>query len=291
MRNRRKALALLLGLAALIAAGPGTGAARAEAPHRIVSLTVCTDQLLLDLVPRDRIAALSYLAVDPTLSCEGRGGARPQGRARNGRGGAGAASPTSSSRRSIRRRRPSICCGAWAFASCWSRSPPTSMAMRRAIRVIAEAVGTQARGEAMIAAFDARLAAAAPQGPERPRALAYEVNSLASGRGSLVDAALRRPASTTWRATARSALAAACRWRRSSPIRPTCIVLANTPDEFRSTVGDNLRHPAFEALVQSRPHMQACRCRCGCARRRRSPAPSRSSASERRALLAGGGAS
>ena len=67
MRSLRKALALMLGLAAF-AAGPGHSAARAQAPQRIVSLTVCTDQPLLDLVPRKRIAALSYLAVDPTLS-------------------------------------------------------------------------------------------------------------------------------------------------------------------------------------------------------------------------------
>jgi hypothetical protein len=37
---------------------------------------------------------------------------------------------------------------------------------------------------------------------------------------------------------------------------PDLIVLANTPDEFRSTVGDNLRHPAFAYVVRGRPHMQ-----------------------------------
>src|SRR5262245_10862398 len=71
MRKMRKAASvLLLGLAALLAAGPGTVGARADntRPKRIVSLTVCADQLLLDLVDRDRIAALTYLAVDPTVS-------------------------------------------------------------------------------------------------------------------------------------------------------------------------------------------------------------------------------
>jgi hypothetical protein len=37
---------------------------------------------------------------------------------------------------------------------------------------------------------------------------------------------------------------------------PDLLVLANSPDEFRSTVGDNLRHPAFAHVVNSRPHMR-----------------------------------
>src|SRR3979409_1159971 len=71
MRKKRKAdSTLLLGLAAMLAVRPGVDGARAEppTPQRIVSLTVCADQLLLDLVSRDRIAAPTYLAVDPTVS-------------------------------------------------------------------------------------------------------------------------------------------------------------------------------------------------------------------------------
>ena len=37
---------------------------------------------------------------------------------------------------------------------------------------------------------------------------------------------------------------------------PDLVVLANSPDEFRSTVGDNLRHPAFADVIANRPHMQ-----------------------------------
>ena len=66
---RTRCSLLLLGLTAMLAVGLGVHGARAEMPpRRIVSLTVCTDQLLLDLVDRDRIAALTYLAVDPTVS-------------------------------------------------------------------------------------------------------------------------------------------------------------------------------------------------------------------------------
>jgi iron complex transport system substrate-binding protein len=56
---------------ALLAAAllyPGQAGAVEPAPRRIVSTNVCTDQLLLTLVDRSRIAALSNLAGDPNLS-------------------------------------------------------------------------------------------------------------------------------------------------------------------------------------------------------------------------------
>ena len=37
-------------------------------PERVVSLNLCTDQLLLQLANRDRIASVTYLAGDPTIS-------------------------------------------------------------------------------------------------------------------------------------------------------------------------------------------------------------------------------
>lgn len=42
--------------------------AQAASPSRIVSMNVCTDQLLLQLVEPERIASLSYLAADPYYS-------------------------------------------------------------------------------------------------------------------------------------------------------------------------------------------------------------------------------
>ena len=51
-------------------------------PQRIVSLNLCTDQLVLELVERPRIAMLSQLATDPLLSwraAEARGVARFDG--------------------------------------------------------------------------------------------------------------------------------------------------------------------------------------------------------------------
>ena len=56
----------ILGLvAAALVPVPGQAA---EAPRRIVSLDLCTDQLLIDLVERERIAAVTHLAADPEVS-------------------------------------------------------------------------------------------------------------------------------------------------------------------------------------------------------------------------------
>jgi len=52
--------ALLLGLPQAAPAG--------AAATRVVSMNVCTDQLLMDLVPRERIASLSYIAADHRTS-------------------------------------------------------------------------------------------------------------------------------------------------------------------------------------------------------------------------------
>src|SRR5262245_20537950 len=62
----RRSLAMLgLLAAAVLCVAPGRAA---DAPRRIVSLDLCTDQMLVELVPRDRIAAVTHLAADPTVS-------------------------------------------------------------------------------------------------------------------------------------------------------------------------------------------------------------------------------
>lgn len=65
MRLRRQLSAFLL---AALALGAAVNALAAERPHRIVSLNLCTDELLWRLADRDQIASLSYLSADPTLS-------------------------------------------------------------------------------------------------------------------------------------------------------------------------------------------------------------------------------
>ena len=60
-------------LAAAISAPPALLSTASEArgegpPRRIVSLDLCSDQVLLELAPRERIAAVTHLAGDATVS-------------------------------------------------------------------------------------------------------------------------------------------------------------------------------------------------------------------------------
>ncbi len=255
-RLHGRPLRLLLGLAALLAAGPGRDGARAEAaPRRIVSLTVCADQLLLDLVPRDRIAALTYLAVDPAVSM----------RVEEARGLKGVHWMAEE----VLALQPDL-----VIAQEYSAAAAMDLlrrlgfrvvlvplatdfdGMRQAIRIMADAVGDKPRGEAMIAAFDVRLAAARPEGPERPRALAYDVNSYASDGGSLVDAALTAAGFLNMARDVPLGPAGRLPLEEVVADPPDLIVLPNTPKNFKSIVADNLRHPAFTSLVASHAHIE-----------------------------------
>lgn len=241
-------------LAAMMAASTGVPAGE-RLPQRIVSLTVCTDQLLLELVPRERIAAVSYLATDPTLSSKVE-------EARGLRGVHGSAEEVLALEPDlVIAQEYSTMATVGLLTRLGFRVLLVPLAtdfagLRRSIRLIAAAVGEQARGEQLIDAFDRRVAAAAPLGPERPTAIGYEVNSLASGEGTLVNSALE---AAGYRNMARDRMLGPGGRLPLESIAvdpPDLIVLANQPDEFRSIVGDNLRHPAFKTIIFNRAHLE-----------------------------------
>lgn len=250
MRGGFTALGLLAALAAIAGAGEG----RAEPPRRIVSLNLCTDQLLVDLVPRERIAAVSFLATDLTLSAYA---ARLQG-LKQVRGTA----------EEVLALAPDL-----VIAGEYTTGPTVDLlrrlgvkllvvplaadfeGMRQSLRMIAEAVGEKDRGEKIIAGFDERVRRARSTVPGRPTAIAYQVNSLTSGPGSLLDAALE---AAGYHNIARDRqLGPAGRLPLEALVAspPDLIVLANAPGDFKTVLGDNLRHPAFTDLLRRRPNL------------------------------------
>ncbi|MCP5431747.1 MAG: ABC transporter substrate-binding protein [Alphaproteobacteria bacterium] len=146
-------------LAALLLSMP---AGAAGPPQRIVSLNVCADQLLLGLVPRGRIVALSKFAADPTLSPVAEV-ARSMKRASGRVDEVLALEPdfvvagTSSTRLSVDLLRR-LGTPVFELATAEELSTIRSETMR-----LARALDAEEAGRAMIAAFDARLA-----GLERP---------------------------------------------------------------------------------------------------------------------------
>jgi iron complex transport system substrate-binding protein len=245
-----------LALAALVPACAmlDTGPARAEdKPHRIVSLNLCTDQLLLDLVERERIAAVTHLAADAAVSAipeKARGIPITHGAAED-----------------VLRYEPDlVLAGPFGVSTTVDllrrlgkrvlvvSLPQTLDEVRKIVREVASAVGEEGRGQALIANLDRRLASAAPAaGAPRPTALIYQVNGVVSGIGSLADAALT--------AAGFKNLAGEYRLSRGGQVPletlvshpPDLLVLASPPDEYRTALADNLRHPAIAHLRKERP--------------------------------------
>lgn len=255
MRRRLHRAATLLAGAAIFLLHWANESGAAEQPQRIVSLNLCTDQLVLDLVPAARIAALSRLAADPKLSAVASriGGTRLTG---------GAAED-------VLALDPDL------VVTADHAAPATVALLRRLgrrvvtlpmaadfdgyranVRALAAAVGETQRGDRLVANFDARLATAnahaAQPGDRRPTALSWEINRLTAGAATLVDAEMR--AAGLDNAARRLALGAdgvlPLETIVSDP--PDVLVLANAADDYPTAAADNLRHPALADAMRGR---------------------------------------
>jgi iron complex transport system substrate-binding protein len=242
---RRSFAFLGLMAAAVVCLAP---ARAADAPRRIVSLDLCTDQLLVELVPRERIAAVTHLAADPTVS------AIPE-RARGifiTHGGA----------EDVLRLDPDLVLagpfGVRGTVDLLQRlgrrvvivqQPQDLSGVRAAVATVADAVGETAKGAALIADFDRRLAALSRREESaRPTAVIYQIGGSVSGPGSLADAALAaagfRNAATGYRPMRGGQVPLEA--LLADP--PDLLVLSSAPGEYRTALADNLRHPAIAIL-------------------------------------------
>ncbi|CAM5764582.1 ABC transporter substrate-binding protein [Bosea minatitlanensis] len=166
---------------------PAPAGAAAGRPARIVSLNMCTDELVLRLADRDRIASVTWLSRDP--------------RNANMAEAAGAVGVNHGLVEEVLADRPDL-----VVAGAYTTRPavallrragvpvhefgvPRSIAeMRGQITEMAALLGEEARGARLVAAIDARLAAIAARRPAgHPRAIVLRPSGFTVGRGSLVD--------------------------------------------------------------------------------------------------------
>jgi iron complex transport system substrate-binding protein len=226
-------------------------------PQRIVSLNLCIDQILVDLVPPSRIAAVTHLATDPAVS------AAPE-KARGLPVTHGAAEDV------LTRNPDLVLAGQYSTPATVDLLrrlglsvvivplPQDYAGVRMVVQQIAEAVGEVERGAALVREFDRRLADAArsvstftTDRARRPTALIYQVNSYVSGDGTLVDAALEtagfRNAATQFPGSKGGQVA--IETIALSP--PDVLILSARPDEYPTAVSDNLRNPVLAKLVTS----------------------------------------
>ncbi len=182
-------LRFAIGAAVCLAIGAAAAEGMARAvPARIVSMNLCADELVLRLADREQIAAVTWFARDPrgsTVAAEAAG-----------------VPPTRGLSEEIVALRPDIViAGAFTtrttvgllkrlgFPLLELGVPSDFAGVRAQIRDVANAVGYSARGEAMIAAFDARLAGVAAGRPLR--ALVMRPNAFTVAPGTLGDAIIR----------------------------------------------------------------------------------------------------
>ena len=243
--------------ASLLASG---ARAASDKPQRIVSLNLCVDQILIDLVAKERIAALSFLATDRAMSAVAKR-ADTYPRVRGAAEGVVALNPDL------------VIAGSYSTLATRSllhrlgkrvvvvTQPATIDGVRGLISNLAELVGEPERGRQMTAAFDQRLQKAtdhapsqrASQSSSRPTALAVQVNSIVSMSGTLLDDAIRLAGLKN--SAQDVAVGRSGRVPLEMIVRqpPDVLVLANAPEDFKTVLADNLRHPVLVNLTKERP--------------------------------------
>jgi iron complex transport system substrate-binding protein len=166
------------------------GQAAAASPHRIMSLKVCTDELLLDLVPPSRIASVTFLSREAASL-------RVWPQAANIKVNHGTAEEILSTHPDLILTDPFMAPSlrpllAKSGARILEVPPAENFDQIRAVtRLVARAVGDEAKGEALIAQMDAELRNVAAHRPKRVLTIAgWGGGGYMPGTGGLFDAML-----------------------------------------------------------------------------------------------------
>ncbi len=254
-----KAIAAML---ACLVFWPTTAQSTDQTPRRIVSLNLCVDQILIDVVAPQRIASLSHLAADPELSTV-------SDRAR-------ALPSTPGDAETVLGLDPDlVLAGTFTNAATLTllervgrRVIRIALAsdldgIRDSVRQIAGAVGETERGAAIIAAFDVQLAALRVQAtpgerksPKLPTALMYQINGLASGPGTLDDAVLRAAGFRNLAFELRLGSGGRLPLEALVAVPPDLLVLSTPSGQHRTAVADNLRHPGLAKMRRGRASIE-----------------------------------
>ena len=236
--------AALLPLLALLAACSGTEPpvpAAAVRPLRVMSINQCTDQLVLALLPPGRIASVTWLSRDPRASRM----ANEAGRVGVNHGLAEevldqnpdlvvAGSFTTPALRGMLKR--------LGYPMIEVDHANSLDDIRRTTRQVAAAVGEEARGEALIAEMDRKLADLARDPGPPIRVVAWDRSGFSAGEGSLFDAVLEAAGA---RNLAREELARS--YRRPGievllEAQPTLLVQGSVDAKGASLGDDVMRH-------------------------------------------------
>ncbi len=230
---------------ALLASGPVASAA----PHQIVSINLCTDEYVFRLVPRARIAALSFLATDrhPVVSTIAEEAAGMRTIRQTSEEVLGlkpdlvVLDAGTNARVRAHLMRSAVPILEVPFAS-------TLEEVRKVTRMLGERLNARGRAAALLAQMDRDLTEAGRLAPHPPvRALIYEPNGYSTGgglteelliRGGLVDAAPGLRPTRLGTIPVEAIVASA----------PQLLILAGRRDSQLSRADLILHHPALATL-------------------------------------------
>jgi iron complex transport system substrate-binding protein len=240
----RRFMPVLLAMLALISIP--RDAAAGSPPHRIVSANLCADRLVLQLADRGNIVSVSHYATDATMSTVVAEAAGIR--------------PNRADTEEIVALHPDLVVLGSSHTSRIATAMLRSLEIPvhalpvassvagviAAIRGVATALGVPERGERMIAAMNARLAALPPRSA-RPRAAVYLAGGWSSGRGSLADDLLGRAGFANLAAEQGLKGLGALPLERLIASAPALIVFEGIGDSGPSLAGALLDNPVIAA--------------------------------------------
>jgi iron complex transport system substrate-binding protein len=179
-------------VAVAVCATPQLHAADAPGkPQRIVSLNMCVDELVLRLAQPQNVASVTWLSRDPGNSNVADAAARIP----VNHGLAEEIIPLQSDLviAGVYTARPAVAMLKRTDVPVSEVDVPKNLQdVRRQIRNVAALIGEPERGERLVGAMDARLAALPTPPSQRPRAIVLNPNGATVGKGTLVDEIMTR---------------------------------------------------------------------------------------------------
>lgn len=244
LRRLRGACLLPIALAGAMA----SASLAAERPSRIVSLNMCTDELVLRLADPARIASVTWLSQDPR-------NANMAELARRIPANHGLAEEVLGFKPDL------VVAGAYttrATVSLLGRvgvgvrefGVPRNLAeMKAQIAEMADLLGEPARGQALLAGIERRLEALAARRVDRPlRAIVLRPSGFTVGRGSLVDEILTRAGLVNIAAELGVESYGQIALETVALGRAEVLILNETPDGPPSLAHEILHHPVIGRL-------------------------------------------
>lgn len=234
---------LLAATAAAFAAAAPSAPAK---PRRVVSVNLCSDQLLLALADRSQIAALSSNATDPEMSAEA---ARARG-LRILKGSAEevlAIDPDLVIGTTARRAPVLLGLKPGSFRTLDVPSAESYGAIKASIRDVARAIGHADRGEALIARMDRDLAAL-PKVRNAGVAAYYQRRGYMTGTGTLVDELMQRVGLVNLAGTLGKSALAQVSLEEMAAAQPDWMIVESATDRVTDQGTEMLHHPALEGI-------------------------------------------